>query len=157
MPYSRAVEERYRLQPADLDSLLEVTVTNVTLQGLETVQPVLHFDGLSKWLTLDDIQSDEMARATGSAVFQDWLGRRLALTLREEEEGVRIAISKPGAPLPRPRRASPLADSPAESSPGQTSPSPSLPDGPPSDSPPAEQTPVRPPNLQPPPSRPIAR
>ena len=114
MPYSRAVEERYRLQPADLNGSLEVTVTNVTLQGLERLQPVLHFEGLSKWLTLDDIQSDEMARATGSAVFQDWMGRRLVLTPLEEEDGPRIAISRPGAPIPRPRRRpSPLPEAPS--------------------------------------------
>ena len=105
MPYSRAVEERYRLQPADLDGPVEVTVTNVTLQGLETVQPVLHFADFGKWLTLDDVQSYELARATCSAVFQDWLGRHIVLTPLQEEEGARIAISRPGAPIPRPRRA----------------------------------------------------
>ena len=133
MPYSRAVEERYRLQPADLDGPVEVTITNVTLQGLETVQPVLHFDSLHKWLTLDDIQSDEMARATGSAVFQDWLGRRIVLTPLEEEDWVRIAISRPGAPLPRPRR----VPTPSVLPPPSPSDTP-LPDSTPADSPPAD-------------------
>ncbi len=134
MPYSRAVEERYRLQPADLDGPVEVTVTNVTLQGLETVQPVLHFADLEKWLTLGDIQSDEMARATGSAVFQDWLGRRLTLTPLEEEGTVRIAIIRVGAPIPRPRRASPPSDS--------TPSSPAPVDAPPLNPPPADLTPT---------------
>lgn len=99
MPYSQVVEERYRLQASDLSGPARVTITNVTLEGLEDVRPVLHFDRLHKRLAISDIQSDEIARVTGSAVMSDWIGRSITLTVVLDGDGPRIALGPPDAPV----------------------------------------------------------
>lgn len=108
MPYSQVVEQRYRVQPLDLGGPTLVVITNVTLQGLEQIHPVLHFDRLQKRLMLDDAQSDELARITQSAVFADWVGHEVLLTPVSEDNETRIALSSPSAPP------SPLPVQPAE-------------------------------------------
>ncbi|MBP8293363.1 MAG: hypothetical protein KAX65_11360, partial [Caldilineaceae bacterium] len=51
----RVVEQRYRLQPADLPAAgLTAEVTHVSRQGVETVTPVLHLRGAPKPLLLDE-------------------------------------------------------------------------------------------------------
>ncbi len=78
MSSSLVVDQKYRLQAQDLGGKqVTATVSNVTLQGLERVQPVLHFRRLHKRMVLDDAQSDTMARITGQAVLEAWIGARV--------------------------------------------------------------------------------
>lgn len=105
MPHSRVVEQQYRLQPSDLHGPALATITNVSLQGLEEMRPVLHFDKFGKRLVLDDVQSDELARVTRSAVFADWVGHAVMLEPIGEEGAARISLSSPPSqPTPQPTR-----------------------------------------------------
>lgn len=112
MPTVPPLERRYRLQPGDLAGRsITVTVSNVTLQGLEELQPVLHFATIDKRMALDDAQCDAMARLTGQAILEAWIGARIMLTPVEEDEGATIRITQPVAgsagsdSLPEPRTA----------------------------------------------------
>jgi hypothetical protein len=102
----------YRLQPGDLAGRsITVTVSNVTLQGLEELQPVLHFATIDKRMALDDVQCDAMARLTGQAILEAWIGTRIMLTPVEADEGATIRINQPFSSragsdsLPEPRTA----------------------------------------------------
>ncbi len=115
MSSSPVVDQKYRLQPQDLGGKpITATVSNVTLQGLERVQPVLHFRRLSKRMALDDAQSDAMARITGQAVLEAWIGTRVTLSPATDEAGravIHIAAAHAGAgeahALPAPPRQAP--------------------------------------------------
>jgi hypothetical protein len=89
-------------------------VSNVTLQGLERMQPVLHFRRLAKRMVLDDAQSDAMARITGQAVLEAWIGARVTLSPAIDEAGhavIHLAAAHEGAgeahALPAPPRQAP--------------------------------------------------
>ena len=95
MTLSAVVEQRYRLQPQDLGGQsVTVTVSNVSLQGLERLQPVLHFQHIDKRMVLDDVQSDAMALITGQAILESWIGSRVTLTPAFEDQAETIAISR---------------------------------------------------------------
>ena len=119
MPHSRVVEQRYRLQPSDLRGPMQVAITNVSLQGLEKIRPVLHFDKFGKRLVLDDVQSDELARITRSAVFADWVGCAVMLEPIDEEGVMRIALSAPPSQQSSPQR-KPRLEQPRPSTARQT-------------------------------------
>jgi len=105
MPHSSVVEQRYRLQPSDLRGPTQATIVNVSLQGLEKMRPVLHFDRFGKRLVLNDVQSDELAHITHSAVLADWVGCAVMLEPIDEEGAVRISLSSPLSqqPMSRPK------------------------------------------------------
>jgi hypothetical protein len=115
MSTSAAVDERYRLQASDLaGKSVTATVSNVTLQGLERIQPVLHFHHLPKRMVLSDAQSDAMARITDQAVLEAWIGARVSLRPSVDESGeptIAIEAVPAGAAdahrLPAPRRQAP--------------------------------------------------
>ncbi|MCB9137440.1 MAG: hypothetical protein H6642_03735 [Caldilineaceae bacterium] len=98
MTRAPVVDQRYRLRPEDLGGRsLTATVSNVTLQGLEQMQPVLHFTRIDKRLPLDDEQCDAMARCTGQAILEAWIGRRITLTPEAGDDGPTIRITAPDA------------------------------------------------------------
>ncbi len=115
MSSSPVVDQKYRLQAHDLGGKqVTATVSNVTLQGLERVQPVLHFRRLEKRMVLDDAQSDAMARITGQAVLEAWIGARVTLSPATDEAGqgvIHIAPAQENAretvALPAPPRQAP--------------------------------------------------
>jgi hypothetical protein len=74
-PPARVVEQRYRLQPADLPTTgLQGAVTRITRQGVETVTPVLHLRGAPRPLLLDDENVRRMVAVAGSPLQGDWVG-----------------------------------------------------------------------------------
>jgi hypothetical protein len=115
MSTSSVVDERYRLQAVDLaGKRVTATVSNVSLQGLERIQPVLHFHHIPKRMVLDDAQSDAMARITDQAIIEAWIGAHVALRPTTDEAGrPTIAIEAADAnavdarALPAPRRQAP--------------------------------------------------
>jgi hypothetical protein len=80
MSISYFVDQKYRLQPADLQGRpRRVVIANVTYQGLEDARPVLHFVGQTKRLVLNADQTRQLIALTGSAHFADWVGRPIVL------------------------------------------------------------------------------
>jgi len=95
------IETQYRLHPADLDGKpRQAQIANVTFQGIEAMQPVLHFTGHAKRLTLTPAQSRQMVTITGTTIVTQWIGARIVLTPRREQGIATIHIS---APEPRRR------------------------------------------------------
>jgi hypothetical protein len=75
------VDDEYRLRPADLESRSHtVTITAVSMQGLEEMQPVAHFAETRKRLVLDRDQCTSLILLTGSTLTQDWVGCTVVLT-----------------------------------------------------------------------------
>jgi hypothetical protein len=69
------IETQYRLHPADLDGKpSKAQIANVTFQGIEAMQPVLHFTGHAKRLTLTPAQSRQMVTITGTTIVTQWIG-----------------------------------------------------------------------------------
>ena len=90
---SPIVDQRYRLTPADLQGRSAVvTIMNVTLQGVEELHPVLHFDTIRKPLVLDPRQCDDVAHLTRSTIMQEWIGARLLLMPRLGDAGPTIEL-----------------------------------------------------------------
>ena len=110
----RVVEQRYRLQPADLPAAgLTAEVTHVSRQGVETVTPVLHLRGAPKPLLLDKENIRRMIAVAGSPLPAAWTGRAVALRIVGEAGQPVIRIFGPdasgadtgGADTVQPRRA----------------------------------------------------
>lgn len=99
MSISYFVDEKYRLQPADLQGRpRRVVIANVTYQGLEDVRPVLHFAGQTKRLALDAEQTRQLIALTGSAQLTDWIGRTVVLQPpRRGETAIRIVAPNSSA------------------------------------------------------------
>lgn len=95
------VERRYRLQADDLIAgPVVVTITNVTVEGLETLRPVIHFDKLDKPLVLDPGSANDLAHLTRSAVMEEWIGHSVQLAPVEGPDGLALAFLLPAAPTP---------------------------------------------------------
>lgn len=95
------VEDRYRLRAHDLvDGAVEATIVNVTVEGLETLRPLLHFDRVHKPLALDPGTANDLARVTGSAIFEDWIGETVKLAPDDGPSGLQVAILAPNSPAP---------------------------------------------------------
>jgi hypothetical protein len=87
------VQRRYRLQPDDLaGKRVEATITNVTIEGLESLTPVLHFDRIAKPMILTPGDADDLAYITRSAVMEEWIGQTISIAPIDTEDGVRLAI-----------------------------------------------------------------
>ncbi len=81
----RVVEQRYRLQPADLPAAgLATSVTTVTRQGVEAVTPVLHLRGVTKPFLLDGENIRRMTAVAGSPLPTAWTGKAVALRIVSE-------------------------------------------------------------------------
>jgi len=102
------IQTLYRLQPEDLaGQRVEVTITNVSIEGLESLTPVLHFDQLKKPMVLDPGNANDLARITQSAVMEEWIGQSVSIAPIETEQGARLALFSPtqrtlDQPLSRP-------------------------------------------------------
>lgn len=80
---SDTIDVRYRLQAADLAGRPRpVLVRAVTLQGVETLTPLVHFEGMARPLALDLDQRIQIAEIARSHLLVDWIG--LPLVLRPE-------------------------------------------------------------------------
>lgn len=80
---SDTIDIRYRLQPQDLGGRPRpVLVRNVTLEGIEVLTPLVHFEGLARPLALDLDQRMQIADIARSNLLVDWIG--LPLVLRPE-------------------------------------------------------------------------
>jgi hypothetical protein len=97
MSISSSVDERYRLYATDLNGRpRHVVIANVTYQGLEEVNPVLHFVGQSKRLVLTPAQCHQMVLLTGTALFIEWIGRPIILKPDATNPGA-IELASPTA------------------------------------------------------------
>jgi hypothetical protein len=75
MSFSAVVDSRYRLTAADLEGKARVLmVTRVSYQGVENLQPLLHFEGVNKPLALDAEQRATIIRLARSSATSDWVG-----------------------------------------------------------------------------------
>ena len=95
---ARVVEQRYRLQPADLPAAgLETSVTTVTRQGVEAVTPVLHLRDVARPFLLDGENTQRVTAIAGSPLATDWTGVALALRVVDEDGRQMIRIFTPDA------------------------------------------------------------
>jgi hypothetical protein len=106
MSISPVIDEHYRLRPADVGrSGVHVTVQNVSWQGVEQLQPLLHLREFpQRRLLLNQQQVQSMIEIVGSALAQDWIGHRLLL-IAEYDDGelvitIRLAASASAAITP---------------------------------------------------------
>ncbi len=105
MSLSPIVDARHRLRPDDLyNGALATTILNVTLQGVEAIRPVLHLAQAPKPLVLDAAQCNDIARITGSAVPNSWIGSEIVLNPNIRDDVLTIDIHAPGELLLSPRR-----------------------------------------------------
>lgn len=97
MSRSAIVDQRYRLQAADLSSSVwRVAIHSVSWQGVEELTPVLHFDAAAlRNLALDASQRRDLIRATQSSLCSDWIGRSVELRRTGSADGVTISIRPP--------------------------------------------------------------
>jgi hypothetical protein len=101
MSLSSTVDSNYRLTSADLRGApRRARVANVTYQGLETLTPVLHFEGQAKRLLLTPQQTRQMVEITGSAHFPTWIGRDVVLKPQQHSGSWEIILLAP-AQAPR--------------------------------------------------------
>jgi len=115
MSLSPIIDDRYRLKPADIGrAILRVTIRNVSLQGVETLCPVLHLGEFpNKRLVIDSTQCQVLIRLTGSPLFTDWIGQQIDLKTITDEGQAKITVSAPQAEkwlwpsAPSPARATP--------------------------------------------------
>lgn len=104
MSVSDAVETGYRIQPTDLRGQETVRlIVNVSYQGIEDMSPVLHLDGTTKRLALDQEQSRQMMILTQSSIPEDWVGARIRLIPKGAASGATVTIAM-GDVASRPRR-----------------------------------------------------
>ena len=103
MSRSHRIDDEYRLRPADLtERPWRTIVANVTVQGVEATQPVLHLAGVTKRLVLDEAQCRALIDITGSASLRDWIGTPIELRVATVGGQRVIAIRGPDeAPIRR--------------------------------------------------------
>lgn len=105
------IDQAYRLHAQDLmGAPRRMTITNVSLQGLEEMTPTLHFDGQTKRLALTRTQSSELIRVTGTSVLQQWIGLTIVLEPASTPDGPTIRISTPSGAHRTLRPTKPLDD-----------------------------------------------
>lgn len=99
MSISPIVDERYRLHPRDLGrGSVQVTVQNVSWQGVEQLQPLLHLREFPlKRLLLNQQQVQSLTEIVGSTLARDWIGHRLVL-LVEYQVGEPVITLHSAAP-----------------------------------------------------------
>jgi hypothetical protein len=113
---SDTIDIRYRLQPQDLGGQPRpVLVRNVTLEGVEMLTPLVHFEGLARPLALDLEQRMQIADIAHSNLLVDWIG--LPLILRPERQGafetIRLAPAQGRRARPLPLSSTGWARKPA--------------------------------------------
>lgn len=113
MSISPVIDEHYRLQPSDLGrSSVQVTIQNISWQGIEQLHLLLHLREFpQKRLLLQAQQVQRLIEIAGSIQERDWIGHTLFLWV-EYEDGEPIITLHPftvhlerAIPLlPRPQR-----------------------------------------------------
>lgn len=97
MSFSATVDYRYRLVAADLEGhTRRVIVTRVSYQGVENLQPLLHFEGIGKPMALDMTQRLTISQIARSTAVSDWVGLMLELRPTHREGLAWIEIMEPG-------------------------------------------------------------
>ena len=80
MSLSELVDEGYRLDAADLQGRASrVTISNVSYQGVEEMNFVLHFEDIPKRLMLSHDQWEQLVEATGTISAETGSERRSSL------------------------------------------------------------------------------
>ena len=106
MSISPIVDERYRLHPSDLGrKSVQVTVQNVSWQGVEQLQPLLHLREFPmKRLLLNQQQVQSLTEIVGSTLARDWIGHRLVLVVEYQvgEPVITLHSSAPAQVQPPP-------------------------------------------------------
>lgn len=98
MSFSSTVDYRYRLIAADLGGRPRtVMVTRVSYQGVENLQPMLHFEGIAKPLALDATQRLVVSQIARSTAVSDWVGLMMELHPVEQEHRSWIEVTPVGA------------------------------------------------------------
>lgn len=69
-----------------------VTITNVTVQGVEQLNLRLHFDDRRKPLSLSPVQCQQLAELAGTYDFTQWKGYSLELEPKTTEEGTIVTL-----------------------------------------------------------------
>ncbi|MCC6456572.1 MAG: hypothetical protein IT328_16570 [Caldilineaceae bacterium] len=106
MSSSPIVDAGYRLHPLDLQGAARhVVIANVTYQGIESMTPVLHFEGQSKRLVLTPEQVNQMVEITGTTLFPQWIGIGVILQPQKSKRQTSIVIKaitpkQRGQPMP---------------------------------------------------------
>ena len=93
MSQSEVIDRQYRLLPNDLAGKpRKVIVRGVTVEGVEFVTPLIHFEGVGRPLALDAAQRIEMARIARSTILADWVGASLVLQPVRDKGQERIRL-----------------------------------------------------------------
>jgi len=101
MSLSEIVDANYRIHVEDLQGReREWRISNVSFQGVEEMTPVLHFEGMTKRLVLDQELSLQMIELTRTAIPDEWMGAKIRIAPNPAGEGSKMAIT--AATLPRP-------------------------------------------------------
>lgn len=108
---SAAITSAYRLQPDDLPVGQHLaTIRGVTTQGVETLTPLAHIEGLTLPLALAPEDVDALVRMSGSPFASDWVGRKVELRVVRVDGQRIVRLYAPGAagpPIDRPPRPAP--------------------------------------------------
>ncbi len=111
---SEIMATAYRLQPDDLpNGFYTGKIHAITTQGVETVTPLVHLEGLARPLALDAEDVATLVRMSGSPFTSEWIGRTVeARAVRIDGQRVvrlyapgaaTLPIDRPAAPAPRRR------------------------------------------------------
>ena len=108
MSFSSTVDHRYRFIAADLGGRSRtVMVTRVSYQGVENLQPMLHFEGIAKPLALDMTQRLVVSQIARSTAVSDWVGIMMELHPVEQDQRSWIEITPVGVKRQKARAGSP--------------------------------------------------
>ena len=116
MSFSSTVDHRYRFIAADLGGRSRtVMVTRVSYQGVENLQPMLHFEGIAKPLALDMTQRLVVSQIARSTAVSDWVGIMMELHPVEQDQRSWIEITPVGVKRQKARTGSPNSSPPLRS------------------------------------------
>ena len=108
MSFSSTVDHRYRFIAAHLGGRSRtVMVTRVSYQGVENLQPMLHFEGIAKPLALDMTQRLVVSQIARSTAVSDWVGIMMELHPVEQDQRSWIEITPVGVKRQKARAGSP--------------------------------------------------
>lgn len=96
MSRAEVVDSTYRLHPEDLHGESHtLTISAISFQGLEEIQPVAHFAETRKRLLLTQDHCRTLILLTGSSLAHDWVGYAIRLTLDPSSAEPAIVILPP--------------------------------------------------------------
>ncbi|MEZ4727870.1 MAG: hypothetical protein R3E79_12140 [Caldilineaceae bacterium] len=95
MSISPVVDETYRLHPQDLGrSRVPVTIQNVSWQGIEQLQPLLHLREFpQKRLLLTAQQVQTIIAVANSIRERDWIGHTILLLVEDKDDEPIITLT----------------------------------------------------------------